>query len=760
MIRRTWTGLVALSLAACSGDARNEAEVATVANAIEASPCPDVPPEGIWDGVSVDLADFESSIQTKEKHFTIHYGHQFQQQTWGSVTCFPEIWKVDNERKFAENVGAIFEQVYSFYANEYATGPLLGPGFPLPPHIDIKLYNAPKSVAANTTIRAEVDRMFKELDGTWRFMPDVPVHELFHIVQAAAGAPGAQSPLLDWFQEGAARYTDTYLQSKDDGSGSFDTSFGDDPADEAFWDLAQTQELGSYHFGNRFWRFLTHRFPKIGVSAADRDNDTHTIALPHDTGVTPPAIYHLKPRRGIRFLQAMVEELQALDAAGACPTGDECLRQAVDQAFARGTWAATNSHLYTFDKAYRAYVAENVRLAGFDELYPRFGGKSRSKGFAPASPVQTALISSYQFETGTFGHYTVQVTATARSGSQTPSGDDDDLRFELNGVSFGDWNSPAAFNGTVVSGRTETRFLSTAAVSKGLGAGSHVFEVYGDEQPGEKRVRVVRGDIAPIHSAENLQLVTGTGSCSAFGGNYTLGHSFSYPGPAPFQGQVLLANATLDPATLYTTGFASNGVAQQYTGTAGTPTYKTDTPLVFQGNRAGGVAESLRFFVPGAAGTNQLEICSRPRAYDADGDGDADDFVSSHTIDSLYLLPRATHDVFLAVRGSVHEYSAQYERFDLDGTADSVEITLQAGLPGSFLVVYGVDLLGQKFLISSDVWDPTAAPQSSYTVSNPAQYEHLVVGVGAHSIEPFSTALVDITQRATTGYTLRIVSRY
>jgi hypothetical protein len=132
-----------------------------------------------------------------------------------------------------------------------------------------------------------------------------------------------------------------------------------------------------------------------------------------------------------------------------------------------------------------------------------------------------------------------------------------------------------------------------------------------------------------------------------------------------------------------------------------------------------------------------------------------------YTMDSLYLYPVPASDQFLEIHGHLHEYSTQYETLVLDPEATSVEISLEGATAGRFLTVHGQLFAGDKVLLSPDVWQPEAEQPFRYRLKMPgAQYGRLIVGVGAYGFEGYDPSLVDVTQRTTIPYTLRIVTRY
>ena len=466
---------------------------------------PDPPCTEVTEREFVDVSEFLQNYATPEGHFTIWYELESQRTEDPSGTCFPTLYKVDNDLRFVENIGALLEQVYSFYAGDYATAAFPGLGFDLPPHIDVKLYNADNSTAVTYTIRLKVNHVYVYVEGDYRFRPRTIIHELMHIIQAQTFAPEAPSPLLDWFYEGQARYANWYLGSKDDGTGGFLTYFGETQMPTSFWDLSETLELGSYHFGGRFWRFLTYNWPGAGISEMDRDGAIHLITLPWPTSAG--SIYKLRPQRGIYILQGTMTALDTLVDGGTCPTGDACFREAVESAINAGNWARVDGNLYTYDKVYRAYAATNIDLEGpfgGTSLFKYFRGKFKSSGLV-AKAVDQALIRTYEFETLAVDDYTILVTGSADNESQNGTGDDDDLRFVLDDQAFDGWDSPDSFNGNALDGLTVVRFLRTdilPSVSSGLPAGDHILSVYGDETPALKQVRVVRDDIETVLAEE------------------------------------------------------------------------------------------------------------------------------------------------------------------------------------------------------------------------------------------------------------------
>jgi hypothetical protein len=667
-------------------------------------------------------------------------------------TCFPVLFKGDNALMFVQNVGALLEQAYGFYAGDYATAAFPGLGFDLPPHVNVKLYNSDSSKAVSSTIRLKVKHVYVHAGSEYRFVPQTILHELFHNIQLRTGAPEDTSPLLDWFYEGQARYADWYLGSQESGHGSWLHFFGPTPLLSSFWDLSETLELGSYHYGGRLWRFLTYNWPVAGITEAERTAATHQITIPWPT--TAGSIYYLRPQRGIYLLQGTIAALDSSVDGGTCPPGDECFRAAVESAIGAGNWARLDGHLYSYDKAYRAYAATNVEMEGpaaGHPLFRRFRGKFKSAGLV-GKAVKQAVVGTYEFETLAVDDYTVLVTAAVDNGTQNGSGDDDDLRFELDLQSYGGWDSADSFNGNVLDGLTAARFLRSsalAAFSSGLPAGDHTLTVYGDETPALKQVRVVRGNIQPVLAEEWLPLTNHGGTapgCPAEHNFYT-GYEVSTPSPL-----MLLVNETLRPPDVRTTVFQVNGAPQMYPypPIVGTVTYQSDAPQVLKASRAGGVPLSLRTELPATTSTWNLDVCTRITGT-----------TELHSLDSLYLYPIPAYDLFVETHGHLHEYSTQYEVFMIDPETTSVEVSLEGATAGRFLNVHGQSFAGDKVLLSSDVWQPTAEQPFLYRLKAPGlRYERLIVGVGAYGFEDYDSALLDVTQRATAPYTLRIVSRY
>ncbi len=721
-------------------------QTASVANAqtLPPSPC-----TSATEREYVDFAEFLQQYNTPEGHFTIYYELDSQRSEDPNGTCFPVLFKGDNAQQFVENVGALLEQVYSFYAGDYATSVFPGLGFDMPSHLNIKLYNSDSSFATSSTIRLKIQHVYVNVGGEYRFITHTLLHEIFHTIQYRTGASEDTNPLLDWLWEGQARYANWFLGSRDEGTGEFLTYFGWIPMQSSFWDLSETLELGSYHFGGRLWRFLTFTWPRSGISDADREAATHLVTLPHPTNAG--SIYKLRPRRGIYLLQDVLADIAARVALGICPTGDECFRSAVTTAL------ATQGSHYSFDKAYRAYASTNVKLegpSGGHPLFGRFRGKFKSLGWVNKAPVDQAVIATYDFESSLPGDHTVLVTASADNGSQNGTGDDDDLRFELDDQAFGGWDSADSFNGNALHGLTVSRFLRTASLpsfASGLPAGAHTLTVYGDETPAIKQVRVVRDDIQPVLAEEWIpQTYYGTTApgCNS-GFNFHTGYSLSAPPPAP---AMMLVNSTLRPQDVASTVFRVNGESQwyPYPRVDGTVTYQTDAPQVLKASRSGGVPLSLRTEMTYATTPLDLEVCSKSAGSS-----------ELHTIDSLYFYPRPSYDVFVEVHGSLHEYSTQYEVFMLDPAAAEVEITLEGPTSGRFLNVTGEYAAGVRVNLSPDVWQVSATPPFSYTLTTPGLlYKRLIVGVGAYGFEAYDPALVDVTQRATIPYTLRIKTRY
>jgi hypothetical protein len=701
----------------------------------------------------VDVSEFLQSYVTPAGHFTIWYELDSQRVEDSTGTCFPPLYKEDNAQKFVANVGALLEQVYGFYAGDYATAAFPGLGFDLPPHVTIKLYNSDSSQAATSTIRLKIKHVYVYVGDEYRFITHTILHELFHVIQLRTGAPEASSPLLDWFWEGQARYANWFLGSRDEGTGDFMTYFGSTPMQSSFWDLSETLELGSYHFGGRFWRFLTYNWPAVGISEADRDAATHQITLPYPTSAG--SIYKLRPQRGIYLLQDMISAVDARVGGGTCPTGDECFRSAVDTTFKGRAWGRPQGDLYTHDQAYRGYAAMNVDLEGPNgghPLFERFRGKFKSWGLENKAAVNQAVIRTYDFETSALDNYTVLVTASADNGSQNGTGDDDDLRFELDGEAFGGWDSADSFNGDALDGLTAARFLRTDALtaySSGLPAGEHTLTVYGDETPAIKQVRVVRNDIQPVLADEWIPQTYHDSTAPGCNSGYNFHTGYEVAESSPL---MMLVNSTLRPQDVASTVFRVNGATQWYPDPRieGTVTYQTDAPQVLQGSKSGGVPLSLRTELPPATATWNLDVCTK-------GEGSTE----LHTIDSLYLYPVPTYDLFVEVHGNLHEFSTQYEVFMLDPFADEVEVSLVGKTSGKFLNVTGESATGDRTLLSSDVWQPTATPPFSYTLTTPGQtYKRLIIGVGAYGFEDYDPAFLDVTQRDTTPYTLRIVTRY
>ena len=719
----------------------------TGAQTLPPSPCTEATERG-----TVDIMEFLQNYVTPEGHFTIWYGLDSQRVEDPTGMCFPPLYKVDNAQKFVANVGALLEQVYSFYAGDYATAAFPGLGFDLPPHMTVKLYNSDGSKVDGTTIRLKIHHVYVDIGGEYRFLTHTILHELIHIIQEWADVPDATAPLLDWLGEGQARYANWFLGSRDEGTGEFLTYFGSTPMQSSFWDLSETLELGSYHFGGRFWRFLTYGWPAAGISELDREAATHQVTLPYPTSAG--SIYKLRPRRGIYLLQDIISAVGARVDAGTCPTGDECFRSAVDSAIGAGDWARRQGNLYTYDQVYRGYAATNVDLEGPDGGHPLFGrfrGKFKSSGLVKKR-VNQAVIGTYEFETSAVDSYTVLVTASAENETQNDTGDDDDLRFELDGFAFGGWDSADSFNGNALDGLTAVRFLRTDALgafSSGLPAGDHTLTVYGDETPALKQVRVVRDDIQPVLADEWIPLTHYAGTAPGCNTGFDFHTRYEVPESSPL---MMLVNSTLRPQDVASTVFRVNGATQwyPYPRIDGTVTYQTDAPQVLKASRAGGVPLSLRTELPAATPTWDLDVCTA-----------SDGSTELHTIDSLYLYPIAASDLYVEVHGHLHEYSTQYEVFMLDPQAAEVEVSLVGTTSGRFLNVTGESATGDRTLLSPDVWQPTETPPFSYTLTTPGlQYRRLIVGVGAYSFEGYDPALIDVTQRATIPYTLRIVTRY
>lgn len=700
----------------------------------------------------VDVSEFLRNYVTPAGHFTIWYELDSQRSEDPNGTCFPVLYKGDNALKFVENVGALLEQVYSFYAGDYATAAFPDLGFDLPPHLTVKLYNSDTSQAATSTIRLKVKHVYVYVGGEYRFLTHTILHELFHIIQSRSGAPEAPSPLLDWFWEGQARYANWFLGSRDEGTGEFLVYFGETPMQSSFWDLSETLEIGSYHYGGRLWRFLTYNWPAAGISEADRDAATHLVTLPWPTSAG--SIYNLRPQSGIYLLQDVISAVAARVDGGICPTGDECFRSAVDTAIGAGSWAHPEGHLYSYDEVYRAYAATNVDLegpSGGHPLFGRFRGKFKSSGLVNES-VDQAVIGTYDFETSAVDNYTVLVTASADNGTQNGTGDDDDLRFELDGQAFGGWDSPDSFNGNALDGLTVARFLRTGALpafSSGLPTGDHTLTVYGDETPAIKQIRVVRDDIQPALAEEWIPQTYYGSTAPRCNSEYNFHSGYEVAASSPL---MMLVNSTLRPQDVASTVFRVNGATQwyPYPSIDGTVTYQTDAPQVLKASRAGGVPLSMRTELPPATPTWNLDVCTK-------GAGTT----QLHTIDSLYLYPVPTYDLFVEIHGHLHEYSTQYEVFMLDPQAAEVEISLEGATSGRFLNVTGEFTAGGRVLLSPDVWQPTAKPPFTYTLTTPGLlYKRLIVGVGAYSFEDYDPALEDVTLRDTISYTLRIITRY
>ena len=85
----------------------------------------------------VDVREFLRNYVTPAGHFTIWFELESQRVEDPNGTCFPVLYTEDNALKFVENVGALLEQVYSFYAGDYATTAFSGLGFDLPPHVTV-----------------------------------------------------------------------------------------------------------------------------------------------------------------------------------------------------------------------------------------------------------------------------------------------------------------------------------------------------------------------------------------------------------------------------------------------------------------------------------------------------------------------------------------------------------------------------------------------------------------------------------------------
>ena len=476
------------------------------------------------------------------------------------------------------------------------------------------------------------------------------------------------------------------------------------------------------------------------------------ITLPWPTSAG--SIYKLRPRRGIYLLQDVISAVDARVDDGSCPTGDECFRSAVDTALGAGSWALPDGHLYSYDEAYRAYAATNVDLEGpaaGHPLYRRFRGKFKSTGLAIKSVDQSA-IGTYHFETLAAGDYTVLVTASAENGTQNGTGDDDDLRFELDGQAFGGWNSSDSLNGNALHGLTVARFLRTGALGafqSGLPAGDHTLTVYGDETPAIKQVRVVRDDIQPVLADEWIPLTYYGSTAPRCPSTYNCHTGYEVTTSSPI---MMLANSTLRPPGDVTTMFRVGDADQwyPYPPVLGTVTYQTDAPQVLKASRSGGVPLSLHTELSPATPTWNLDVCTKVTGT-----------IEMHNMESLYLYPIPTHDLFVEIYGNLHEYSTQYEVFVLDPEASSVEISLEGTTGRRFLNVTGELTDGDKVLLSPDVWQPTAMQPYSYTLRTPGLlYKRLIVAVGAYSFEDYDPALEDVTQRDTIPYTLRIVSRY
>ena len=728
---------------------------------------PSRPCTGMTERDGVPWDEFQETYTTAEGHFTIYYGLESQEAQDPTGTCFPDIFGAanDNTEKFVENVGAMLEQCYSFLVGDYAAPGIPDLGFDLPAHLPVKLYNNGGSIAEDNGgflwIQLNIAAVYRYLDGDYRLLPHAMLHELIHVLQYQAGAPRGGG-LVDWLWEGQAQYADAYFLSHRSGSGEFADFFDAQPVKTSFWDISQSLEQGSYHFGGRFWRFLTHNWSYASIGDAERDLSVHEITLPHDIGTSQ--VYYLAPRRGIELVRDVLAEITTRVADGTCPAGDECVYEAVSAVLADHTWLRPQGDLYDFDEVYRAYASENVRLETDNPVADRFGGKFKSRGKTTTPAVDQALIARTKFETLARGHYTVMVTAAVENGSQNGTGDDDDLRFELDGESFGGWNSAAAFDGNSEDGVMGTRFLRTSALGAaggGLASGMHTLRVIGDESPSLREIRVVRGDIAPI-LAESPVYQTRVAEVSACNDDDSEGFDFhdQFVVDVPPFGRSGAAapldyriHSVLRPQDMALTKIKFDGVAELYTRPTDqrTLTYNTDAQQIVESADTAGVPVSLRASLPGKkVGLAPLDLCSKGRGG-----------TEFHTIDSVYVYRRPEYDVLAEIYGDLHEYSTHYETFAVDPLADEVGVELVGPTAGRFLTIHGVTASGGVLPLSPDVWQPTATPSTSYVVPvADLGIVRLRVGVGAYAFEAFDLALSDSTQRATIPYTLRMDTRY
>ena len=89
------------------------------------------------------------------------------------------------------------------------------------------------------------------------------------------------------------------------------------------------------------------------------------------------------------------------------------------------------------------------------------------------------VFKAYEFTLNQTADLNIQLTAQAWSGSQNPSGDDDDLIVDLDGEWLNSWNAPDSIDGWTQWGSKRTINLTKAGVSPG----KHTVRLFADEKP-------------------------------------------------------------------------------------------------------------------------------------------------------------------------------------------------------------------------------------------------------------------------------------
>ncbi len=272
-----------------------------------------------------------------------------------------------------------------------------------------------------------------------------PNHELFHIIKH--GYTRFNAP---WFNEGLARWSERFVAGGGLPCGGF----------YAYTPLTYNLLTRDYCDSARFFNYLGIKY---GTALAGSDGSDVIRSILEETGDA------LSDQDAMSGIERALDDFRGH-------------RSAYGTAYKE--WAKGN---YVDDTG----NTPEMRFTAPQYTRPKEAGEV-------GTGANTYVWHDYTFNNPSRGAVTIQIRAAA--GDLDGDGDDDDLRFLLDGTLLGNWNSANAFDGSSLGGNIRTIHI----VSRNLAAGDHTLRLEADEHPILLAINVFSGEIPLLRQDSDL----------------------------------------------------------------------------------------------------------------------------------------------------------------------------------------------------------------------------------------------------------------